>query len=89
MSAMIGPAVLLAAHKHCSNHRNEIVASAGCGCFYCETIVGPSEIRDWVDDGQTALCPHCGIDAVIGDQSGHTVTDPAFLKAMHQQWFEG
>lgn len=78
------------AHRHCSHHRVEVLASAQCGCFYCGAMFSPSEIDEWVDDwtgvGQTAMCPRCGIDAVIGSESGYPVT-PEFLAAMHTHWF--
>jgi len=35
----------------------------------------------------TALCPHCGVDSVIGSAAGFPLTDE-FLKAMHQEWFD-
>jgi hypothetical protein len=80
-------------HKHSSNHREEIVASTACGCFYCLRIFAPNEIQDWVDpaddnddEGTTALCPFCGIDAVIADCSGFPVT-LEFLTEMHKYWF--
>jgi hypothetical protein len=49
-------------------------------------IFNPAEITEWVDDGDTALCPYCGIDSVIGESSGFPITDK-FLKEMHQRWF--
>ncbi len=60
-------------HKLCGWHRDAIVASPSVGCFYCLAIYSPSEIEDWVDEpedcprgpGKTALCPKCGIDAVL------------------------
>jgi hypothetical protein len=36
--------------------------------------------------GQTALCPKCGIDAVIGSKSGYPMTQE-FLQAMEKHWF--
>ena len=54
------------AHEHCSLHRVELEASPVCGCFYCQAIFPPGEITQWIDDEQTALCPKCDIDAVIG-----------------------
>jgi uncharacterized paraquat-inducible protein A len=80
---------LATAHRHSIRQREEIIASGACGCFYCEAIVNPAEIRDWIDENRTALCPRCGVDALIGDKSGFPATNPAFLKAMHQHWFEG
>lgn len=83
------------AHEHCSHHRDEILASERCGCIYCVAIFTPAEIRDWVreadgigDEGHTALCPICGIDSVIGSDSGHPIST-AFLQAMNAHWFAG
>lgn len=73
------------AHKHSSRHKEEIESSKKCGCFYCLKIFPPSEIEDWVDRGETALCPHCGIDSVIGDV-WFAITKE-FLSEMHERWF--
>jgi hypothetical protein len=35
---------------------------------------------------QTALCPNCGIDSVIGDNSGVKITE-RFLRKMRNAWF--
>jgi hypothetical protein len=75
------------AHKHCANHRDEIEASIVAGCFYCRQSFPPSEIEDWVDDDQCAMCPKCGIDSVIGSASGYPVADPDFLRRMNDFWF--
>ena len=81
----------MAAHKRSAKHRAEIEASSGCGCFYCKNTFAPGEIVEWTDTdnagvGQTALCPRCGIDSVIGDRSGFPIT-PEFLATMHKAWF--
>ena len=88
---------LKAAHKHCSAHRDELQASDICGCFSCVSTYPPTWIQDWIEEtgGElakrgvpwTALCPECGIDAVIGSRSGYPVNDLAFLKAMNEEWF--
>ena len=80
------------AHEHCIYHREEILSSKLCGCFYCLEIFPPSEISNWVDVpednniGQTALCPKCMIDSVIGDKSGYPITKE-FLNKMKEYWF--
>jgi hypothetical protein len=82
---------LRAAHKRSIRNRAEIESSAVCGCFHCEKTFSPSEIEDWTDASnpfpeQTPLCPHCGIDSVIGDKAGYAIT-PAFLAEMNKAWF--
>ena len=80
------------AHKKSSKHGDEVLKSESCGCFHCLSIFKPSEISDWVDEdengiGQTALCPKCGIDSVLGSNSGYPVTEIGFLKEMKSYWF--
>ena len=81
---------LLDAHTHSDHHRNEILGSEHCGCFYCLEIFPPSEIREWTDEPDipqsTAICPYCGIDSVLGSQSGYPITEE-FLGAMEEFWF--
>jgi hypothetical protein len=80
------------AHVHSSDHRAEVLASDLCACFYCLAIYPPSDIVAWIDDnevgmGQTAICPKCGIDSVVGDKAGFPLTRE-FLEKMQRHWFE-
>ena len=80
-----------AAHRHSSSHRAEILQSDRCRCFYCLASFAPGEIKEWIDDGpqeigQTALCPRCGIDSVIGSASGVPLDDDFFQK-MNEVFF--
>jgi hypothetical protein len=74
-----------AARVHASQHRIELEASETCGCFFCFRIFTTATIKSWVDANQTALCPHCGIDAVIG--SAYCKIGDGFLRRMHQHHF--
>jgi hypothetical protein len=77
---------LVEAQKHASRHRAELEASTRCGCFFCFRTFPPTSIKVWIDAKQTALCPGCGVDSVIGSASSHRVDD-AFLRRMHGQFF--
>jgi hypothetical protein len=74
--------IYAATFVHASNHRVEVEASARCGCFSCFKLFSPAAIRSWIDASQTALCPYCGIDTVLGDASCHL--GDQFLRRMHQ-----
>jgi hypothetical protein len=80
----------VAAHSHSIRHRQEIAGSHTCGCFYCLAVFTPDEIESWIDEengvGQTALCPRCRIDSVIGSAAGFPITAD-FLSQMHRRWF--
>lgn len=76
----------LGAHQHSDHHRAELLRSNVCGCFYCLKTFAPTEIDAWIDDEQTAQCPKCGIDSVIGSASGYSIDD-TFLREMNRHWF--
>ncbi len=79
------------AHEASFANRADVESSRRCGCFYCLEIFEADEVEDWaVEDDlgrrQTALCPYCGIDSVLGDRSGFPIT-PEFLAEMEKHWF--
>jgi len=78
--------ILRDAHQHCRKNRAELERSEMWGCFYCERIFAPTTVEEWVDGGQTAMCPYCGIDSVIGSAAGIDLT-PEFLRKMNDFWF--
>lgn len=76
----------VAARVRASQHRAAIQAASTCACFFCFKKFPATEIKTWVDANQTALCPHCGIDAVLGAGEGFRIDD-RFLRKMHQHHF--
>jgi hypothetical protein len=72
-------------HRHTRANRMELEASEVCGCIACERIYFPSEIVRWAEDG-TAMCPHCGVDAVVGSASEIPIM-PGVLRRAHERWF--
>jgi len=56
---------LQAAHQASANHADDIDDDTECGCFYCQATFRGRDIEEWIDEPQTALCPRCGIDAVL------------------------
>jgi hypothetical protein len=85
-SPRIAQGTYVAAHKHASRHRAEIESSSRCGCFFCFRSFASTDIKVWIDSNQTALCPRCGVDSVIGTASQHRIDD-AFLRGMHAHFF--
>ena len=91
---------LLAAYRHTFNNWVEIESSEICGCCNCMQSFPSSAIVAWVGldmdnmndpeavNKQTALCPKCGSESVIGDKSGFAI-NPQFLGRMNEAWFHG
>lgn len=78
---------LILAHDFSSHHRRDLEKDSVCGCFYCLNIFNPEIITDWVDGDETALCPFCETDSVIGERSGFPITKE-FLESMRRKWFD-
>lgn len=80
---------LISAHSCSKGNRDMLMRSVSCGCFYCETLFFAQDIKEWVkeNDGQyTAICPYCGIDSIIGDDSVKPL-NKEFLHEMKKYWF--
>ncbi len=81
-------------HSACGWHKEAILKSKNCGCFYCLSIFPPNEIVEWITEpkdcprgpGETAICPKCGIDSVLPDTIEYDLTK-GLLAAMKQQFF--
>ena len=88
MAITITPEVALYTEvlKHASRHKNELHESQRCACFFCFRTFVAKDITSWIDQNQTALCPKCGIDSVLGSASGHSIDD-RFLRKLHQHHF--
>jgi len=69
-------------------NRAEIEHSKQCGCVSCLKIFDASEVVNYIHDksGDTALCPYCFTDAVIGDACG-TPIKRYRLKVLNMKWF--
>ena len=90
---------LLAAHRHTWENRSELEASTLCGCCSCMQVFPAQEIVAWTGmdmsnfndpnaaGGDTALCPRCGSEALVGDKAGFSLTQE-FLSRMNQAWFQ-
>ena len=63
-------------------NRDRMTAATECGCFHCRSVFRADEINRWIDGGLTAVCPRCGVDAVLAD-----TTDLATLSDLHARAF--
>ena len=93
---MRDPADLESVHRYSTHHRELLARSDWAGCFYCRTIFAPAEIRRWIPErdpatgaplaDRTALCPRCGVDAVLPSAAPIRL-DLGLLADMHRHWF--
>lgn len=79
------PEYVQKACKATIKNRTVIEQSSRCGCYYCTRTFTPDTIVEWTKDN-SAICPHCGIDAVVPDASGLPIGGDQ-LAEMYDHWF--
>lgn len=88
---------LASIHRYCSHHRPLLERSVQAGCFSCGETFAPSEITEWMHDGdqpdaapdgETAKCPRCGAGAVLPSAAPITL-DARMFAALRSYWFSG
>ena len=71
-------------------NRSFVEKSERCGCFHCGSIFSGDQIENWmseVDGDDTALCPYCGMDAIIVGTEEFPLST-ALLSRLYKSWFE-
>ena len=55
--------------KHIKSYKTKDILSKAeqCGCYYCLKTFVFDEIEEFIDGKETAVCPRCGVDSVIGN----------------------
>lgn len=71
--------------KYSNRNKVYVESSEKCACYFCLNYFDPSEIKEWIDGGETALCPKCKIDSVLGDSV--VSLNEEQLKEANKYWF--
>lgn len=74
---------------HQSSFKNRLAVESchPCACFHCQQHFQGKDVTQWADQGQTALCPRCGIDAVLVSPRREEALPAALVSDMHQAYF--
>ncbi len=67
------------------NNKESIQNSQKAACYCCMNFLNATDIKDYTSDDNSAICPICGTDAVIGDASGQPIDIMQFLE--HMNWY--
>lgn len=81
-----GP-LIITTHAYCGNNRADLLAVKVAACFHCCTRFPRTRVMEWCDGGETALCPRCGIDAVLPDPCHGLDVTAELLHEMNKYWF--
>jgi hypothetical protein len=81
---MLSEDQLVALHKKCWRNWRQLQGAKICACFFCLKRFPPSQVVKWTDKTETALCPFCAVDSVLGFD---VEPDESLLRQMHERWF--
>lgn len=73
-------------HAYASNNKELIKESEYCYCFHCKKQFESKEVVRYLEGENTALCPHCGIDAIIPNNVDEPI-DNELIEGMNKYWF--
>jgi hypothetical protein len=59
------PVVMINAALNSFHNKKDLEENMVASCYYCCRIFLRTQIVSFVDNGATAICPHCGVDSVI------------------------
>jgi predicted nucleic acid-binding Zn-ribbon protein len=71
-----------ALHDTTRDNKNTVNIADGAVCVACKSEVSASEIAEYVDQGKTAICPHCGVDALMPKQN------ESLINHLNGRWFK-
>lgn len=75
-------------YKHTKNNEIDILNSKKCSCLFCRQTYDARRVSDWSNENNkiSAVCPECGMNAVVGDASGFSL-DHDTLKQLNLTYF--
>jgi len=73
-------------HAYCKNNEELIEKSGYCYCFHCQKKISSFEITRFLGEENTALCPYCGIDAIIPENIDDDINSE-IIDDMNNYWF--
>ena len=75
--------------KHARDNQPDIAASDVCGCYGCESIIKPDEIKEYVKGiiFTTAKCPKCGRCTVLPEHPDYSLSKQ-LLNVVHNHFYK-
>ena len=73
-------------HTYSTHNKENVDASQKCYCYFCLSTINKEDIKEYVDDVQTALCPECDKPALIPDSVAGEIDDHT-LYQMSDYWY--
>ncbi len=76
-------------HQYSTSNKQSVLSSHKCGCFFCKKIFDSNLISEhYINDknGETVICPFCGVDSILPDNKVNLSTE--LLEDIYKVWFD-
>lgn len=65
-------------------NKKKLETISTAGCYQCLKTFNSNQVKEFTDQGETALCPFCGIDAVLPMEN----INEEYLIEVKKYWFD-
>jgi len=72
--------------KYSAHNKTQLLGAQTAACYYCMKTFSTQDILEYIKAGDTALCPECGVDAVLADNLGFDLSPEGLFK-LNKYWF--
>lgn len=79
---------LIYLHKFCTDNKSLILSQEQAACFHCKQFIKSEDISEYWDQGKTAVCPKCGVDALIPKIIDSIQISKSTLESMCKFYFD-
>ena len=76
------------ASEYSIRNRDGLLPGTQAACYHCLNVFPAEEVTEFTDAEETALCPKCGIDAVLPQHAGYSFEKDNLIR-MRAFWFGG
>lgn len=73
-------------HEQTMKNRRAVMDAGSCRCGHCLFHVNSSEVTEWADNGETAICPNCHVDSLIPEDDENPINND-HLNAFRNHYF--
>lgn len=80
------PDLVEQAPKLSIRNRSRLAGASRMGCYFCIQLFPVNAVQEWADDGETAICDYCGVDALIAETADVPLNEE-LLARMMERWF--
>ena len=74
-------------YDYSTKNKKLVLQSNKCYCFKCKKSMNSTEISEYTEESEDAICPYCKEEYILPDAIDEPITDE-LIEDMNKYWFE-